>query len=151
MSLKKKVDTVLSGKRGTTDEELLLDLQKLIFRYDVSILKSEERLGAALGKLEKIKGQARMTPAENPHCFVRLQETQAMIDAAEIIFRASLVRQETRLSHMREDFPKRDDKSWLEWVLVRERDGSPFLWTEPIRTSLVPAPEASAASHPGSS
>jgi fumarate reductase flavoprotein subunit len=69
-----------------------------------------------------------------------------MIDAAEIIFSASRVRQESRLSHVREDFPRRDDRNWLKWILAREQDGSPYFWTEPIGTPLVPPPEDSAAS-----
>src|SRR5713226_380529 len=137
-SLKEKIDKAFSDGEKLSDEDILLDLQKLIFRYDVSILKSENRLTAALDELGEIESKMRSARAENAHGFVRLQETQAMLDAAEIIFSASRVRQESRLSHLREDFPARDDRNWLKWVLAREKEGSPYLWTEPIPTPLVP-------------
>jgi succinate dehydrogenase/fumarate reductase flavoprotein subunit len=136
-----KVDTVLSGKRGTTDEEILLDLQKLIFRYDVSILKSEERLSAGLVELGDIGEKLNRTKASHTHGFVRLRETEAMVDAARLIFTASRVRQESRLSHIREDYPKQDDRNCLRWVLLRQQGDQPQIWTETIATPLVPAPD----------
>jgi succinate dehydrogenase/fumarate reductase flavoprotein subunit len=145
-SLKKKIEEGFGDGQGVTDEDLLLELQKLIFRYDVSILKSERRLTLALSELEKLQEDARRVKALHVHLFVRLKETECMIDAAEIIFRASLVRRETRLSHLREDFPARDNRNWVKWVLVREQEGAPHLWAEPIRTFLVPPGEDSAPS-----
>ena len=122
------------------EEELLFELQKLIFRYDLSILKSETRLSAALGELGKVEEKLNRTKAPHTHGFVRLRETQAMVDAAKLIFLASRVRQESRLSHIREDYPKRDDRNWLRWVLVRQQGDEPQVSTEPIATPLVPVP-----------
>ena len=42
-------------------------------------------------------------------------EFSLMIEAAEVIVRSALARQESRGSHYRKDFPERDDEDWLKW------------------------------------
>lgn len=139
LSLKKNVENSFASGVEAKDDELLLDLQRLIFRYDVSILKSGKSLEDSLSQLQGIREKCRALKAPHAHGFVRLHETECMIDTAEVIFKASKMRRESRLSHMREDFPNRDDKNWLKWILVKERQGQPYLWTEPIATPLIPA------------
>ncbi|MBI4488700.1 MAG: GntR family transcriptional regulator [Deltaproteobacteria bacterium] len=106
-------------------------------------LKSDERLSAALGELGRIEEKLTRTKASHIHGFVRLRETEAMVAAAKLIFTASRVRQESRLSHIREDYSKRDDRNWLRWVLIRQQGDQPQISTEPIATPLVPAPNRS--------
>ena len=137
-ALKEEVDRCFKNGADAADDDLLRDLQNLIFRYDLSILKREERLADALDQLHGIKEKSRAVLAPHVHGFVRLKETECMIDTSEMIFRASKMRRESRLSHIREDFPARDDKNWLKWILIKERNGAPHLWTEPIATPLVP-------------
>lgn len=141
-SLKQNIEEALGVGDHLNNDDLLLELQKLIFRYDVSILKNEERLRTALEKLWEIKELSRKIKVPHVHGFVRLQETQCMVDTAELILEASIMRKESRLSHIREDHPRRDDARWLKWVLIKEKKGKPYLWTEPIPTPWVlPEPE----------
>jgi succinate dehydrogenase/fumarate reductase flavoprotein subunit len=65
--------------------ELLLALQKIMFRYDVSMLKSEDRLTQALNDVTTIKDRMKKAKAPHTHEFVRLNETDCMIDTAEMI------------------------------------------------------------------
>ncbi len=137
-SLKQKIRRGVGDANERAEEELLFELQKLIFRYDLSILKTEARLSAALEALGHIQERLDRTKAPHTHGFVRLRETEAMVDAAKLIFAASRARHESRLSHIREDYPKRDDQNWLRWVLVRQEGDQPQISTEPIATPLVP-------------
>ncbi|HXG52004.1 MAG TPA: FAD-binding protein [candidate division Zixibacteria bacterium] len=139
-SLKDKIRRGFGEGHDRAEDELLFELQKLIFRYDLSILKTEERLSEAVGALAGIEEKLAATKAGHTHGFVRLRETEAMVEAAKLIFIASRARQESRLSHIREDFPKRDDRNWLRWVLLRRRGGEAEVSTEPIATPLVPPP-----------
>jgi succinate dehydrogenase / fumarate reductase, flavoprotein subunit len=139
-SLKEKIHRGFGDANEKAEDELLFELQKLIFRYDISILKSDERLSAALGNLSRIEEKLTRTKASHTHGFVRLREKEAMVEAAKLIFVASRARQESRLSHLREDYPKRDDRNWLRWVLIRQQGGQPQISTEAIATPLVPAP-----------
>jgi succinate dehydrogenase/fumarate reductase flavoprotein subunit len=144
-SLKEKVRHGMGDASERAEEEVLFELQKLIFRYDLSILKTEARLSAALEALGHIEERLYRTKAPHTHAFVRLRETEAMVDAAKLIFAASRARQESRLSHIREDYPKRDDRNWLRWILVRREGDQPQISTEPIATPLVPAPNGISA------
>lgn len=53
---------------------------------------------------------------------VVLVEFEHMLEVAEVILLGALKREETRGSHFRKDFPKRDDTSWLKHTIAT--------WTE---------------------
>ncbi|MCK4953715.1 twin-arginine translocation pathway signal protein, partial [Candidatus Bathyarchaeota archaeon] len=55
-----------------------------------------------------------------------------MVLNAEMRLRSSLFRTESRGTHYREDYPRRDDPNWLAWVKLKEKDGTMMLWKEPI-------------------
>jgi succinate dehydrogenase/fumarate reductase flavoprotein subunit len=42
---------------------------------------------------------------------------------AEMKLKASLFRTESRGDHFREDFPRRDDPTWLAWVKIKDEQG----------------------------
>ncbi|MEE8396459.1 MAG: FAD-binding protein, partial [bacterium] len=119
-------------------DRLLQRLQTLMFRYDVSVWKHEERLKDGLEQLREVREEFEKLLAPDIHELVRLKETEAMVLAAEIILRASLFRTETRMSHFREDFKNRDDDDWLCWVDVRKENGGPRLSKKPIPTPIPP-------------
>ena len=50
--------------------------------------------------------------------FVTLVEFEYMMDLAEAILQGAMLRTETRGSHFRTDFPKRDDVDWLKHTLA---------------------------------
>jgi succinate dehydrogenase/fumarate reductase flavoprotein subunit len=56
-----------------------------------------------------------------------------MVLEAEVFYRASLERTESRGFHLREDFPKQDDEHWLKWVIVK-KDGDGMA----VRTDAIP-------------
>ena len=140
-SVKENIVGCFDADGNSRDDELLLDLQRLIFRYDVSILKDETQLSRALDQLDAISEKSRSIRAPHVHSFVRLRETQCMVDTARMMLEASLMRKESRMSHIRDDYPDRDDHEWLKWVLIEKKNGRPHLWTEPIATPLVALPQ----------
>lgn len=50
-------------------------------------------------------------------------ELQNMLDIGECIARAAEYRQESRGSHVRSDFPERDDAKWLNNIFITREDG----------------------------
>jgi hypothetical protein len=55
-----------------------------------------------------------------------------MVENAEMKLRASLFRTESRGTHFREEYPYRDDKNWLAWILIKNVNGRMELSKEPV-------------------
>jgi succinate dehydrogenase/fumarate reductase flavoprotein subunit len=113
-------------------DRILRDLQQVMFAYDVGILKRGDRLEQALVKVTALARQFEEIAAPHVHELVRLKETEAMLLAARLILGASLYRTESRLSHFREDFDRRDDANWLCWVDVTDSGHAPRFEKTPI-------------------
>ena len=114
------------GKVGIEPEDVLLEIQSTVFPYDVTILKNEVSLRRALSRIENIRDE--LLPqmgARDIHYLAELIEVRNMTLVAEAMLRASLMRTESRASHYREDYPSRDDKNWMKWIVV-SHDGAKF-------------------------
>jgi L-aspartate oxidase len=82
------------------------------------VLRSREGLRAGARELDRLAGEDRVTPA------VDEWETTNLCTVGAALLTAALLREETRGSHWREDFPDRDDARWsghLDIVLSRGR------------------------------
>src|SRR5205814_4248889 len=91
-----------------------------------------------LNTIEALEQEFRGIEAPHTHELVRLNETKAMLLAAQFILRASLLRTESRLSHFRDDFPHRDDANWLVWLDIVPGAAGPEWRRTPIPTPLCP-------------
>ena len=70
--------------------------------------------------------------AGDAHYLMKLIEVQAMMFTAELFLRASLMRTESRAGHYREDYPDHDDKNWLKWIIISQKNGKLSLRAEPV-------------------
>jgi len=114
-------------------------LQNTMVPYYVMYIKHGDRLQAALTIVEFIGGH--LVPkmyATDPHELRLAHETKNMVLNAEMRLRASLMRTESRGCHYREDFPRRDDKNWLAWVLLREERDRMVAFKRPIPEAWWP-------------
>lgn len=124
-----------------SSDDTLKSLQQLMFAYDVSVWKRGDRLAKAQSRLEEIKNEFDACAAPHTHELVRMKETEAMLLAADLILKASVMRTESRMSHFREDFDARDDKNWLQWIDIRDDQGTPQFTKTPIPTPILAAGE----------
>ena len=58
-----------------------------------------------------------------------------MLDLSEIIIESSLERKESRGSHFRLDYPVRNDKEWLNHILIKKIDSGFNLSIKPVDLS----------------
>lgn len=112
-------------------------IQQVVIPIKYNLIREGSRLREGLGIIEEVqKGMLPRVKAETPHDLLRYHEAESMALCAEMTFRAALYRTESRGSHIREDYPERDDKNWLKWTIV-ERDGERMaLLTEPVTNGI---------------
>ncbi|MBT7954080.1 MAG: FAD-binding protein [Rhodospirillaceae bacterium] len=97
-------------------------MQQILFAFDTSILKQEERLMKAEMNLVELKDdQLGRTKVAGFHDFIRFKETENMFLTAELFLKASQLRRESRADHRREEYPNRDDAEWLKWIIFNRQ------------------------------
>ena len=126
---KAKVDAWLSRPGGKMAHHLLHDL-KIVMSGKVGIFRTKKQLEEALKAIREIRedyGRAFISGKclRYSQAVVNLIEFGYMVDLTEVITLGALLREETRGSHYRLDFPKRDDAAWLKHTLLSLRDGKP--------------------------
>ena len=63
-------------------------------------------------------------------------ELEGMLELAQTVAEGALRREESRGSHARTDFPKRDDTSWLHHTLATRGPDGPVFSTKDVDLSL---------------
>jgi len=126
---KAKVDGWLSRSGGKMAHHLLNDL-KVVMSEKAGIFRTKKQLEEALEAIREIRddyGRAFISGQclRYSQAIVNLIEFGYMVDLTEVITLGALLREETRGSHFRLDFPKRDDGGWLKHTLVSLKDGKP--------------------------
>ena len=112
-----------AGKEGLDPEELVWKIQNLMQPVSYSGYKSAERLQRALEQVLAVKARLPELGASDPHGLAAVNECQSIVLAAEMFFRASLERRESRGWHLREDCKERDDKGQLHWIVFTNDGG----------------------------
>ena len=74
--------------------------------------------------------------------FVEALEAKNMLELAESILSTALMREESRRSHYRGDFPKSNNRKWLRNIVIRkEKGGMTFTPIPPVMTKTRPPKE----------
>jgi succinate dehydrogenase/fumarate reductase flavoprotein subunit len=116
----RKVRSYLRKRRGTFDRprDLLKDLKDLAWRY-ASPVREEESLKEGLDRLASIEKRIdKVYPSTLRDLFKKRDlENGALLLKA--ILKGSLLREESRGSFFRKDFPDQDDTNWLKNTCYR--------------------------------
>jgi len=131
-----KVEAWHSRTGGKMAHHLLNDL-KLVMSDKAGIFRTKKQLEEALAAIRQIRedyGRAFISGRclRYSQAIVNLIEFGYMVDLTEVITLGALLREETRGSHYRLDFPKRDDAGWLKHTLVSLKDGKPDVLYRPV-------------------
>ena len=130
--IKAEVFVPLSRPRGVSARQVIYQVQEAMAPVDYVMIKSEARMKEALGLVAKAREMLGHMCAQDWHELSKCLDARAMVLGAELFFRASLERKESRGFHLREDYPERDDANWLKWVIIRKDGDDMEVTAEPI-------------------
>ncbi|MDB4443845.1 FAD-dependent oxidoreductase [bacterium] len=110
---------ILSAKDGCRWLEAEIALQNVVDKYCGNV-RTEDMLEAGLDRLHYIRNVEFY--ASSPHDLSRCLEVMSLLENAEMLFRTSLARKESRaipFKFFRADFPDQNDKEWFAFSTIR--------------------------------
>jgi succinate dehydrogenase/fumarate reductase flavoprotein subunit len=127
-------------RAGTTEEpEVTRQIKLATAPAQYSFFKHARRIQATLNRLEEIENSLLSElMVRDPHDHVKALELKNYLDCAKLTYKAALLREESRGSHFREEFPNRDDRRWLKWIRVKKVDDQDKFYMEPIPIEKYP-------------
>ncbi|OGW90027.1 MAG: fumarate reductase (quinol) flavoprotein subunit, partial [Omnitrophica bacterium RIFCSPHIGHO2_12_FULL_44_12] len=119
---KQRIEELLKRKGERRYTEIRDELRRVMFA-DVGIFRKEEELRRACEVVQRLKRDYRDVSVRHKSRYfnfelINVLELEGMLDLADIISRGALARRESRGSHFRTDYPKRDDPNWLRHTLA---------------------------------
>jgi succinate dehydrogenase / fumarate reductase flavoprotein subunit len=132
------------GRKKEESSFLIRDEMKALMTSQVGIFREESPLLAAREKIKELKkrflkiGLKQKDLAFNNE-FIQYWELEGMLQVAETIVEGASARKESRGSHFRVDYPKRDDEHWLRHTLAfKTAEGVNLDYKEVTITSYPP-------------
>ncbi|MBI2831916.1 MAG: FAD-binding protein [Chloroflexi bacterium] len=138
-SLQNKIFAPLWRQIGLTREEVREHCVSVQEQGMFGPIRSDGKLKAAMKIVQGIKHEEipRMV-ARDYHDLVGVIGVENGLLFLELLAHTALLRTESRGSHYREDYPARDDKNWLKWVIAKREGRQIKTWVEPLPMSEYP-------------
>ena len=106
----------LDRAKGIKIDNLRMNIRKVWLNID---LRNETRLKKAGEECEILAEEADDLVAKDYHELVQCHKLRNYVLCSKATADAALARRETRLEHIRDDYPLTDNKHWLKWVVSR--------------------------------
>jgi len=108
----------------------ILERLKVVMDEKAGIFRNGKDLSACLESVKELRedyGKVQLSGSclRFSQELMNIIEYESMLDQAEVIAMCALNRTETRGSHFRRDFDKRNDADWLKHTQVTLKDGAP--------------------------
>ena len=130
--LKEDMFAPMRRDKGLLPDDAIYPIQETVAPVKYSLRRSKERLEEGLSRIKEVQERLPELWAKDGHGLVKCHEAKGMVLCAEMVFRAALMRTESRGWHYREDYPERDDKNWLKWIIIKQEAGKMVFSTEPV-------------------
>ena len=115
---------------------------KLLTWEKIGVVRSRELLEQSLSELNEMDERAKQIKVSGARRY-NMEWNEALnilnlITVAKMIAKSALMREESRGSHYRSDFPEIDNKNWLKNIcLIRDEKGDMRLYTRPVILSRI--------------
>ncbi len=149
-TLKAGVFAPLHRPKGFEPRHIYYQANKTVTPVDAGLFKEESRIAATLDRIRRIARESLPAArADDIHELVKANEARNYLQLLELVFLSALERKESRLEHYREDYPYRDDRNWLKWILCKNGGQGhiemktvpvPLPYYSPPDRAVVPSP-----------
>ena len=134
------VTTLLNSTGKEKVGELRAELRKMMFEK-VGVFRNTQDMTQAVETIRAIKERFASISLSSATRIYNLEfqaalEMEVMIDLAWVIAAGGLRREESRGSHARTDFPKRDDEQWLKHTIATYTPDGPKFSAKDVDVSI---------------
>ena len=141
----RRIESIMGGKDPSSVPSVRTQLKELMTR-SFGIFRESQSMKSGLEKLRELsalyKGiSVSDTEKDFNQAVVRYNELGNMLAVAHSVAIGALAREESRGSHFRTDFPKRDDSRFLRHSVTSMVDGELKLAYAPVRLGRFPVKE----------
>jgi succinate dehydrogenase / fumarate reductase, flavoprotein subunit len=135
----RRIDALLGESDGSA-VDIRRRLQRLmwekvgVFRNKKDLEEARRAIGELMASYSKVsvKDGSRTFNTQ----FMQAIELGFLLDSAQLTILGALSREESRGSHYRRDFQKRDDQNWLKHTMITMVGGKPEIAYEPVRITM---------------
>lgn len=149
--LKEKIYAPLHRNTNRKPHEIFTIIEDYAYHLDVMVAKTDAIIKRVLAQIEEMYQIVPELTADDAHTLAKCHEAADSILALQMVYRAALMRTESRgfrYRHHRMDYPERDDKNWLKWICIKQGEsGDMELFTEDIPMDRYPFKPEGYVSH----
>lgn len=142
----RRIEEVLTDKDGSVGPSVLRKDLKMVMTKHFGVFREADKMREGLAALRTLREEVKKVKVRERNMtfnqsLIMALELQDMMLVAQAVGMAALKREESRGSHWRTDFPKRDDERFLHHSLIFIRGEELVLDSSPVRLGDFPLQE----------